>query len=184
VGLITECIDVMRVGHDKDIRASGEPYETHPLAVAHLYRLVYPHDHLGFGVCLLHDVVEQSCLTIANLARFLNREVALMVDPLTKRDRSEFRCQDNRGKEYYSRLFPAARRDKRIAMVKMCDRIHNVETIGALNYERAVRVMNETEEVLLPFFRSLNLPLTKELARLCVQQRARLARSRLERILI
>jgi len=72
-------------------------------------------------------------------------------------------------------LFSAALKDDWIAMVKICDRIHNVSTIQALGFERAVNILDETDHVLLPFFRSMNLPMTDDLARLCVRQRVRLA---------
>jgi len=182
MGLIWDSYQVMQDVHRYQLRETGEPYKNHPIAVAFLYHLIYPHDNLGFCICLLHDVGEGSWIRIVNLARFFDWKVALMVDALTKRDRNDFRSQDERLSENYSRLFPAARMDKRIAMVKMCDRIHNVSTIDALDYRRAMRVINETEKVLLPFFRSLNLPLTEELASLCFSQRWRLGLCRGTRI--
>ena len=178
MAFISDCLQLTQLAHIDQPRTSGQPYEEHPLAVYRIYRSVCPRDDLGQGVCLLHDVVENSSITLAALASFLGGEVALMVDAVSKRDPREFRCQEARIRDYYSRFFSAAQKNPRIALVKLVDRYHNVSTIDALSYERAAKTLSETERVLLPFFRLLNLPLTDELASLCLHQRASLSHCR------
>ena len=71
MGFIRDCYQVMQIAHKGQFRTSGEPYEQHPIAVAHVYHLVWPHDYLGFGGCLLHDGIETSSITLKELAGFL-----------------------------------------------------------------------------------------------------------------
>jgi (p)ppGpp synthase/HD superfamily hydrolase len=169
--ILNDCQPVMHEGHKGKYRASGQPYEVHPIEVVKLYKSLYPEDEVGQGVCLIHDVIEDSNVTLRELKNFLGNEVAFMVDALSKRDLDEFQCRTDQITEYCSRLFTASLKDKRIAIIKLADRYHNVCTIEFLDRRKALRILNDTESVLLPFFRSLKLPMTGELASLCQQKR-------------
>jgi (p)ppGpp synthase/HD superfamily hydrolase len=174
MGIREECHQIMQEGHGKQQRVSGEPYVTHPIEVEKLYRSICPHDYLAQGICFIHDVVEDSAITLRELANFLGHETAFMVDALSKRSPEMFRCREERLRDYYNRLFSASQRDKRVALIKFADRYHNVSTIDFLDRKRALRILKETEEVLLPFFRSLKVPMTGELTSLCRQKKAQL----------
>jgi guanosine-3',5'-bis(diphosphate) 3'-pyrophosphohydrolase len=175
MAFISDCLQLMQLAHKDQRRASGRLYEEHPLAVARIYRSASPDDLVGQGVCLIHDVVQDSSITMGQLSGFLGRQVALMVDALSKRHLCEFRCREDCVNEYYARLISAARTNKRIALVKLADRYHNISTIDILGREKAAKILDETEQTLVPFFRTLRLPFTEELTRLCHQKRAKLA---------
>ncbi len=172
--LISESIQVMRESHEGQRRKSGELFETHPLAVARIYRSIYPTDVVGQSVCFLHDCIEDTWIGVRVLSGFFGRELGLMVDALSRRPIEEFRCREDCEDEYYGRLFAAARMNARIAVVKLCDRMDNLRTVDVLGPEKARKIISQTEERLTPFFRELRLPLTEELAWLCSQKRRQL----------
>jgi GTP pyrophosphokinase len=171
MGFLKDCYQIMQEGHSRQYRASGAHYKEHPKAVELIYRSICPRDFLGQGVCFIHDVIEDSAITSRELANFLGQEAAFMVRALSKRGPEVFRCRAERFGDYYDRLFSACRKDKRIAMVKLADRYHNVSTIEFLEQKKASRILKETEKVLLPFFRSLDLPMTGELLSLCQKKK-------------
>ena len=98
----------MQKMHQGQLRANGTPYEGHPSAVVGIYRPVYPFDHVGFGLCLIHDLLEDSPITLTELESLFGQEVAFMVDTLSKRHPSEFNNREDREEDYYTRLFSAA----------------------------------------------------------------------------
>ena len=149
---------------------SGVPYEEHPLAVARIYRLMWPNDFVGQSGCLVHDVLEQTTMTLIELGSFLGKQMGFIVQNLTKKPSTEFRSREERLDEYFGRLYGAAQKEPRIWLIKACDRWHNLMTIDALSQEKAIRILAETERYLLP----LGWPLTEELRSLCLYQRKRL----------
>lgn len=166
--------------HKPQYRISGDPFITHPINVAYLYGQILPADPISQSGCLLHDVIESTSVTASRIeccfGRF-GKEISFMVDSLSKRPLAQFSTRHAQLAEYYSRLFPASLTDRRIAVIKMADRLHNVMTIAALEPSRALRILNETMSVFIPFFTYLNLPYTKFLHDICQQKLALLLNS-------
>lgn len=167
VQLIKRSVELMHEAHAKRFRESGGPYEEHPVAVARIYRSMWPNDFVGQSGCLIHDVLEESTTKLNELRGFLGKQVGFIAQNLTKKPSTEFRSREERLDEYFGRLYGAAQNDPRIWLIKACDRWHNLMTIDALSPEKAIRILAETERYLLP----LGWPLTEELRSLCLYQR-------------
>jgi (p)ppGpp synthase/HD superfamily hydrolase len=170
---LKDCLQLAKAAHQEQYRASGDSFIEHPKSVATLYSRFHPSDLIGIGASLIHDVVEDSRITLLDIKNFLGkpgREIASMVGALSKKPRYQFRSQHERQQEYLGRLFRGARLDHRVGLIKVADRYNNLTTVECLEQHKALRILKETEEVLIAFFAQLNLPLTRELSELCCQK--------------
>jgi GTP pyrophosphokinase len=171
--LIRDAFYMAEEAHSEQLQVSGEYYLSHPIEVASLYSRALPKDSLGIAVCLIHDVVEESWISLKDIERIFGRQgkkVVFMVSALSKRPLDQFKCRDQQLEEYYRRFFSASLENGRIPVIKLLDRLHNVLTIEALEPERAFRILTVTIEFLVPFFSFLNLPLTYELNAICMHK--------------
>jgi (p)ppGpp synthase/HD superfamily hydrolase len=177
VPLVNDALCMAKAAHKGQYRDSGEKYISHPVAVARLYSHVSSGDTIGLAVSLIHDVQEDSNISLCDIQRFFGRhgkEISTMVGALSKMPYSLFSSRKDRLSEYYDRFFDASFIDKRIPLIRVLDRLHNIKTIDVLEPKRALRILKETEEVLVPFFMFLNLPLTRKLDQACKQKRRKL----------
>jgi GTP diphosphokinase / guanosine-3',5'-bis(diphosphate) 3'-diphosphatase len=156
--------------HDGQLRSSGEPYATHPLAVASIL-----HDLLDPGVdalcaALLHDVVEDSDVPLSHIASQFGSDVAHIVDGVSKLDAISASNPGHAKEETLRKLVDAGGQDWRVFAVKLCDRLHNMRTLGSVSAEKRRRVALETYEVLFPLARYMGFHgLAGELEALCLQ---------------
>ena len=141
--------------HDGQVRESGEPYITHPLAVASILSEMHM-DHQCLMAALLHDVIEDTGVPKHALGKEFNEEVAELVDGLSKLNalsgsKAEAQAQN------FQKMTIAMARDIRVILVKLADRLHNMRTLGALDGDRRRRIARETLEIYAPIANRLGM---------------------------
>ena len=141
--------------HSGQIRKSGAPYVTHPLAVAILLAEIGM-DTTTLVAALLHDTVEDTGLTIGEVKAEFGAEVAVLVDGVTKLDGS--RWGDHAEAETFKKMIVAASIDLRVLVIKLADRVHNLRTLAAHpRREKRERIARASMELLVPFASRLGL---------------------------
>src|SRR5579862_8815447 len=134
---IEQAYAVARAAHSGQYRQSGEPYITHPLAVAKI--LAEWHlDAQALMAALLHDVVEDTLTTKSEIAKRFGKAVAELVDGVSKIDRIEFATLQHAQAENFRKMLLAMARDVRVILIKLADRLHNMRTLDAVPSEKLV----------------------------------------------
>ncbi|MFM2237671.1 MAG: hypothetical protein RL389_18, partial [Actinomycetota bacterium] len=141
LAVIEKAYVIAEKAHEGQKRKSGEPYITHPLAVAQILA------DLGIGpstiaAALLHDTVEDTDYTLAMLQKDFGDEITLLVDGVTKLDKVKF--GDNAQAETVRKMVVSMSKDIRVLVIKLADRLHNARTWGFVELERAQRKAQET----------------------------------------
>ena len=153
---IEQAYQVARAAHAGQYRASGEPYITHPLAVAKI--LAEWHlDAQALMAALLHDVVEDTATTKAEISRTFGKPVAELVDGVSKIDRIEFATLQHAQAENFRKMLLAMARDVRVILIKLADRLHNMRTLEAVPLEKQERIARETLDIYAPIANRLGL---------------------------
>ena len=142
--------------HQGQMRASGEEYITHPLAVAGICAS-WKLDAQALMAALLHDVVEDTGITKDHIAAKFGTPVADLVDGVSKLDRVEFQSQADAEAENFRKMLLAMARDVRVMLVKLADRLHNMRTLTALKSPKRRRIARETLEIHAPIAHRLGL---------------------------
>jgi GTP pyrophosphokinase len=154
-GLLRRAYAVADHWHDGQLRKSGAPYITHPLAVAILLADIGM-DTTTLVAALLHDTVEDTGLTIGQVKMEFGAEVAVLVDGVTKLDGSKW--GDHAESETFRKMIVAASIDLRVLVIKMADRVHNLRTLGHHGrLEKRQRIARASMELLVPFAQRLGL---------------------------
>ncbi|MGR3542505.1 MAG: RelA/SpoT family protein, partial [Hasllibacter sp.] len=135
--------------HDGQRRKSGEPYVTHPIAVARILAGQRMDDDTII-TALLHDTVEDTASTKKELTRLFGGQVAAMVDGVTKLTNLELTRAETRQAENFRKLFLAMSKDVRVLLVKLADRLHNMRTLGAMAPSKQAQKARETMEIFAP----------------------------------
>ncbi|HEY2628812.1 MAG TPA: bifunctional (p)ppGpp synthetase/guanosine-3',5'-bis(diphosphate) 3'-pyrophosphohydrolase [Usitatibacter sp.] len=153
---IEEAYAVARAAHSGQYRQSGEPYITHPLAVAKI--LAEWHlDAQALIAALLHDVVEDTPTTKSEIAKRFGKAVADLVDGVSKIDRIEFATLQHAQAENFRKMLLAMARDVRVILIKLADRLHNMRTLDAVPSEKQERIARETLDIYAPIANRLGL---------------------------
>ncbi len=142
--------------HLGQYRASGEPYISHPVAVAELcadWKL----DTQAIMAALLHDTAEDKGITQAELVEHFGGTVADLVDGLTKLDKLQFSSREENQSESFRKMLLAMARDIRVILVKLADRLHNMRTLGAMVATKRTRIARETMDIYAPIAHRLGL---------------------------
>ncbi|MCC8537880.1 bifunctional (p)ppGpp synthetase/guanosine-3',5'-bis(diphosphate) 3'-pyrophosphohydrolase [Xanthomonas axonopodis pv. poinsettiicola] len=152
--------EVGATAHAGQTRKSGEPYITHPVAVAGVLA------ELGLDMesliaAILHDTIEDTPLTREELASEFGEAVAELVDGVTKLDKLKFRDRQEAAAESFRKMLLAMSRDLRVIMIKLADRLHNMRTLGAQSTEARGRIARETLEIYAPIAQRLGMSLIK-----------------------
>ncbi len=152
--------EVGATAHAGQTRKSGEPYITHPVAVAGVLA------ELGLDMesliaAILHDTIEDTPLTREELAFEFGEAVAELVDGVTKLDKLKFRDRQEAAAESFRKMLLAMSRDLRVIMIKLADRLHNMRTLGAQSTEARGRIARETLEIYAPIAQRLGMSLIK-----------------------
>jgi len=167
VDIIEKAYVTAAKAHSSQRRKSGEPYITHPLAVAGVVASLGL-DHLSIAAALLHDAVEDTQIELSDIERSFGSEVAMIVDGVTKLDRLYFNSKEDQQAATFRKMIVAMAKDLRVLIVKLCDRLHNMRTIAALPYEKRIRIANETMEIYAPLANRLGMQYVKmQLEDLC-----------------
>ncbi|MBD5131731.1 MAG: bifunctional (p)ppGpp synthetase/guanosine-3',5'-bis(diphosphate) 3'-pyrophosphohydrolase [Clostridiales bacterium] len=155
--------------HDGQFRISGEPYITHPIAVANLL-LDIGLDSATIAAALLHDCIEDTSATDEEITALFGSEVCMLVTAVTKLEKMVFKSKEEEQAENFRRMFFAMAKDIRVILVKLADRLHNMRTIGALKPERQIAMATETLDIYAPLASRLGLSFYKcELDDLCLK---------------
>jgi GTP pyrophosphokinase len=142
--------------HEGQFRKSGEPYISHPLAVANI--LAQWHlDTQALTAALLHDVMEDTAVTKTEISRTFGRPVAELVDGVSKLDKIEFESHAEAQAENFRKMLLAMARDVRVILIKLADRLHNMRTLEAVESEQRRRIARETLEIYAPIANRLGL---------------------------
>ena len=156
VARLAEAYRFSEAAHAGQTRQSGDPYISHPLAVAEIlagWRL----DGQALMAALLHDVMEDTSVTKAEIAETFGKPVAELVDGLSKLDKIEFQSAEDAQAENFRKMLLAMARDVRVILIKLADRLHNMKTLGAVAPAKRRRVARETMEIYTPIANRLGL---------------------------
>jgi GTP diphosphokinase / guanosine-3',5'-bis(diphosphate) 3'-diphosphatase len=170
--------------HDGQFRRSGEPYISHPVAVASI--LAQWHlDPQALTAALLHDVMEDTTVTKGEISDRFGKMVAELVDGVSKLDKIEFESHEQAQAENFRKMFLAMARDVRVILIKLADRLHNMRTLDVMHPKKRARIARETLEIYAPIANRLGLNgLYRELQDLAFQNlypnRQRVLRKALE----
>jgi len=156
IGRIEDAYHFSGNAHKGQFRDSGEPYISHPLAVAGI--LADWHlDTQALMAALLHDVMEDTEVSKEEISRHFGKAVAELVDGVSKLDKIEFQSQEVAQAENFRKMLLAMARDVRVILIKLADRLHNMRTLGAVPPAKQRRVARETLEIYAPIANRLGL---------------------------
>jgi GTP pyrophosphokinase len=156
IALVERAFEFSESAHRGQFRKSGEPFITHPLAVASIlseWRL----DAEGLAAALLHDVMEDTSVTRSELESTFGKPVAAMVDGLSKLDQIEFATREDAQAESFRKMLLAMARDVRVILIKLADRLHNMRTLDAMAPGHRRRIARETIDIYAPIANRLGL---------------------------
>jgi len=158
--VLTRAYRFSEASHQGQQRASGEPYLSHPLAVAHLL-VDFKMDVTTVTAGLLHDVLEDTGATKDELEREFGQEIANLVDGVSKIGKLAFSSREERQAENFRKMLVAMARDLRVLMIKLADRLHNMRTLDYLPPEKARKIGQETLDIYAPLAHRLGMAKVK-----------------------
>ena len=156
IALVLEAYNFSEQAHHGQTRLSGEPYITHPLAVAGALA-EWRMDGQAVTAALLHDVMEDTAVTKSEIAERFGTQVADLVDGLSKLDKIEFQSYQDAQAENFRKMLMAMAHDLRIVLIKLADRRHNLQTMAPMRPEKRRRIAHETLEIYAPIATRLGL---------------------------
>ncbi len=132
IALLKKAFDLALAGHSNQKRHSGEPYITHPLHVA-IYLSNLSMDIESIVAAILHDLIEDTDITYSQLKKEFGKEIADIVDGVTKLDKINYNSKEEAKADAIRKMVIAMSKDIRVLILKLADRLHNIETIDYLN---------------------------------------------------
>ena len=153
---VREAFDYAEAAHKGQKRKSGEAFITHPVAVADILADLHL-DGATIQAAVLHDVVEDTPSSMAEVEQKFGKEVAELVDGVTKLDQVQFKSRKEAQAESFGKMILAMVRDIRVIMVKLADRTHNMRTLAAMPPEKRRAVARETLDIYAPIANRLGL---------------------------
>ena len=171
VGRIEAAYHFSADAHHGQVRKSGEPYISHPVAVAEI--LAGWHlDAQALCAALLHDVMEDTHITKAEISERFGRTTAELVDGVSKLDKIEFQSHEEAQAENFRKMLLAMASDLRVILIKLADRLHNMRTLDHMRPDKRRRIARETQEIHAPIANRLGLnSLYRELQELAFKHR-------------
>ncbi len=156
IDLLKQAYIVAREAHDGQMRSSGEPYITHPVAVA-LNLAKMNLDHETLMAALLHDVIEDTPVTKDELAELFGHTVAELVEGVSKLDKLKFDNKEEMQAENFRKMVLAMVQDIRVILIKLADRTHNMRTLESLRPDKRRRIARETLDIYAPIANRLGI---------------------------
>jgi GTP pyrophosphokinase len=157
---IKEAYDFADQAHHGQLRKSGEPYILHPLAVADIL-VNMQMDATSIIAALLHDVVEDTTVSLEVVLQQFGKTCAMLVDGLTKLEKIQFKSKEEQQNENYRKMFVAMAQDIRVILIKLADRLHNMRTLKYQSEESQRRIADETLEIYCPIAHRLGISAIK-----------------------
>ena len=154
--IIKNALDFSIKMHEGQKRKSGLPYVSHCIQVANIL-LDWNMDYTTIVSALLHDVVEDTDVSLKDIEREFGSDVAFLVDGVTKIDHIAFRSQEHKQAENFIKLFISLAKDLRVIIIKFADRLHNMETIEYLSSKKRKEIALETKEIFVPLAHRLGM---------------------------
>ncbi|MDA7760737.1 HD domain-containing protein, partial [Methylophilaceae bacterium] len=155
--------------HSGQKRRSGEAYISHPVSVACIAARFHL-DSQSIQAALLHDVVEDTQVTESDIELKFGKQVSILVTGLSKLDKVEFQDANEAQAENFRKMLLAMTQDVRVMLIKLSDRLHNMQTIQSLDESRKIRIAQETVDIYAPIANRLGLNnLYQELEDLCFE---------------
>lgn len=146
--------------HHGQVRKSGEPYIQHPLAVAEVI-VNMQMDVTSIIAALLHDVVEDTTVSLETVRSEFGETCAMLVDGVTKLEKIQFKSKEEQQNENYRKMFVAMAQDIRVILIKLADRLHNMRTLKYQSQEKQQRIADETLEIFCPIAHRLGISAIK-----------------------
>ncbi len=156
VNLVRRAFYYAAEAHDGQIRRSGEPYVTHPLAVAGILQDMHM-DHQSLMAAMLHDTIEDTGISREAIAGQFGEAVANLVDGVSKLNKLNFSTQAEVQAENFQKMALAMAKDIRVILVKLADRLHNMRTLEVLSQEKRRRIARETIDIYAPIANRLGM---------------------------
>jgi len=156
VALVEKAYQFSKSAHEGQFRKSGDPYISHPVAVAKLLAKWHL-DAQALAAALLHDVVEDTPATKQQVGEEFGKAVAELVDGVSKLDRIEFQTEIHAQAENFRKMLLAMARDVRVILIKLADRLHNMRTLDSMAPTKRKRIAKETLEIYAPIANRMGL---------------------------
>lgn len=156
VELVKKAYNLAADAHNGQLRVSGENYITHPLGVAKILADLQI-DATTISASLLHDVVEDTKVTLEDIEKQFSKEIAMLVDGVTKLNRMEYKSKEEQQLENYRKMFLAMAKDIRVVLIKLADRMHNMRTLKYMSAHKQREIAQETLEIFAPLAHRLGI---------------------------
>ena len=156
LAIVDKAYRFAEVAHRNQLRNSGEDYILHPLEVAQIL-VELEMDETTIAAALLHDVVEDTQYTLADIEKEFGPEIALLVDGVTKLGRIEYKSKVEQQVENLRKMFLAMAKDIRVILIKLADRLHNMRTLKYHSVQKQKEIAQETLEIFAPLANRLGI---------------------------
>ena len=156
LAVVAQAYDFGAAAHSGQKRMTGEPYITHPVAVAQILADMHL-DAQAIAAAILHDVVEDTSSTIGSIENTFGSEIAALVDGVSKLDQIQFNSRAEAQAESFRKMLLAMVDDIRVILVKLADRLHNMRTMDAMPRDKQARIARETLDIYAPIANRLGI---------------------------
>ncbi|MDF2572500.1 MAG: relA, partial [Sporomusa sp.] len=154
--IVDKAYQLAHSAHAGQLRVSGEEYICHPLGVANILADLQI-DAVTISASLLHDVVEDTEVTLEKIEKDFGKEIAMLVDGVTKLNRIEYKSKEEQQLENYRKMFLAMAKDIRVVLIKLADRLHNMRTLKYMAPHKQQEISLETLEIFGPLAHRLGI---------------------------